>query len=372
MFFVVGHQAYAKSIDIPYEYHKGKPIRILIVPGHDNEYSGAVFNGIKEADRTLQFAEQLQKELMLDPQLEVSVARDQAGYIPELQRYFENSEKIIKRFLETRKRQTERLVDNGTIEVGQQVTHNTAPSVVAYRLYSINKWVDEGRFDMVIHIHFNDDGMRKGTKAGKYNGFSIYVPQFGLMNASVGQTLGDTIGQSLLRIAYPSNLPLESEKASKFGTIPDFNLIALGSNRTLSAPSVLIEYAYIYEPVMKQSLFTQATSVLARATAQGVFNYIRETPLHNLVVGSHFDTNLTPSKIAQPDVLALQYAMKELQLYPPKGFTRDQCAFDGVYGKCTQAAVRLFQGSNNIAPDGKFGFQTRSVLHALYNTEQPE
>src|SRR3989344_5385054 len=61
-----------------------KPIKILIVPGHDNQFSGAVFNGVREADLNLELAKKLVSSLAEDTRLYVTIARDDSGYIPIL------------------------------------------------------------------------------------------------------------------------------------------------------------------------------------------------------------------------------------------------------------------------------------------------
>ena len=65
-----------------------RKLRILLVPGHDNEFWGTQFKSLKEATITLELGKQLARLLILDGEFEVMVSRDESGYNPLLASYF--------------------------------------------------------------------------------------------------------------------------------------------------------------------------------------------------------------------------------------------------------------------------------------------
>jgi hypothetical protein len=127
------------------KYQSGEKIKILVIPGHDQKYSGAYWNGRSEQDLNLQLANQIRDELRKDPQLEVVVTRDERGYIPEIQNYFENNQTSIERFIESHKKATNDSVESGDISLTRQVPHHDAAPTVAYQLYAVNKWAADCR-----------------------------------------------------------------------------------------------------------------------------------------------------------------------------------------------------------------------------------
>ncbi len=346
-------------------YVQGGPIKILIVPGHDDTFSGAVYNNTREADLNLVVAEKLYGELARDPKLDVTVSRTSDGYIAPLTEVFKNTGAII-RFIRTHKNKTEAAIEAGLMGNFEQVAHGTATTTVAYQLYGTSMWAEQEKFDLIIHIHFNDYGSRKWSAPGEYGGFSIYVPEIGLPNAYRSKVLGTTIAERLGTILYSTNMPGELKKADRYGVIEDFELIALGANQTLSIPSILIEYGYIYEPMINSLLFDFTSTVLARSTASGVDRYVG-----NLLTRTNFSyiwkKDLTTSDRQNVDVLAVQFALKELGFYPPHGTDQTDCPISGIFGACTTQAVRAFQRAYGLSATGFVGAQTRAQLNSLFS-----
>lgn len=357
--------SYAEPLSSAQKYQATQPIKVLIIPGHDNEFSGAMFNGVKESDLTLRLAEKLAAELHKNPLIAVTVSRNKNGYITPLTDYFLNNKDTVEKFIKTKKKLMHKLIENGNIEFDNQVPHADAPAKAAYQLYATNMWADDQDFDLIIHIHFNDYGSRTVTN-GQYSGYSIYVPDIVLPNHHESIPIGTSIGKRLHSISNTSNALTELKKIDTNGLIQDANLIALGSNRTLTTPSILIEYAYIYEPTVSKLFFETSSKVFAKATAVGLEDYLSGKQTTKKPFTYRFSSNLTVSKTPSSDVLMLQYGLFNLGYYPPVGKNRDDCPMTGVFGPCTKAAVQKFQTANKLKPDGLIGKQSRVLLNRLF------
>jgi N-acetylmuramoyl-L-alanine amidase len=348
------------------KYQAGQKVKILIIPGHDKKYSGAYFRGISEQEINLELANKIKTELAKDPLVEVVVSRDADGYIKDLQKYFEERKSAIKNFIEVHKKQTAKQKTQDGFELDAQVPHADALPEVAYQLYGTNKWAAENDFDLIVNVHFNDDTNHAPTEEGDFSGFTIYVPDEKLLNHEEADILGAAIGFRMSQTFPLSNMPLEANIADDGGVVSDFNLIALGSNRTLKIPSVLVEYSYIYEPHIKENLFDLSSYVMARATTRGIYDYLNGSQaMKNLLY--FWDAKSLGKDVKQgSDVLALQFALSELGFFPAKNFQR--CNFDAVLGPCTQASIKEFQKANNLIADGVPGLKTKSILNTIFST----
>jgi len=245
--------------------------RILIVPGHDQEYSGAEFGPLKEADLNLALAKQLVDYLAQDSKLEILTTRDLAtgNYRPEFASYFVNERAAINSFRARLRAQFLALIQSGVAEKKVIVSHNFARDEVAIRLYGINKWANEQGIDLVLHLHFNDDASRSRARSGDYRGFAIYIPEKQLPAHRLSRDLGEAIKQKLLLASPVSNLPQEAG-----GMIEDQELIAVGANGSRESASLLVEFGYIYEPqFLNSNLRSAALANLARLTAEGIRDY---------------------------------------------------------------------------------------------------
>ncbi len=153
------------------------PYKILIVPGHDDESYGAIFNGVKEADMNVKLGLYLYNLLKKDKKFKVFITRDWQGYTKEFSDYFANNGDRINDFIENSKTSFQNKIVSGEIKkVDNNVYHNYASNKVAGILYGINLWANENNIDAVIHIHFNDYVRDKKWEIGDYKGFVIYMP----------------------------------------------------------------------------------------------------------------------------------------------------------------------------------------------------
>lgn len=362
--YAVGLDSYETIQD---KYKNGQNIQILLVPGHDDDFSGASFGDLKEADLTLKMAKVLGGFLSKDPKIKVTLLRDDNGYNPNFLQYFNLNKKQIMLDVKDKKiRLQQKITDNG-ISIDNQVSHFDATDTTVERLYGINSWIENQSFDLVIHIHFNDQGSEYSNKGKKYSGFSIYVPDQELLNATTSQILGDNIGRHLFNTIYKSNFPEEKSYSNKYGVIPDFYLIAMGSYQTAETPRTLIEYSYIYEPQLNKDFFNLTAQTLSRATASGIHDFLAADKLSKQKnLEYNWQNTLKVSKSSNLDVLALQYGLSELGFFPIRKMTQNECPFSGVFGNCTKKALLAFQSSNAIEKVGFVGPATRKKLNIIF------
>ena len=248
-----------------------KPIKILIVPGHDNEFSGARYKNIKEASMNLVLGTQIYNFLKKDKRFEVYITRDQNGYLKNLQDYFSTEKEDILTFKNNAKKNIKIKISSGDFISKTTVPHVAVSSNVAIKLYGINKWANENNIDAVIHIHFNDYPRPIDSAIGKYKGFVVYMPDKQFPNALESDKLAKSIFIELAKKYSTSTYPKEAG-----GLIPDQKLIALGASETLneSVRSVLVEYGYIYQKIFRESSTRhEAYKNMADLTAKGIENY---------------------------------------------------------------------------------------------------
>ncbi len=347
----------------------GQKIKILIVPGHEPDFGGTEFKDLKERDMVVDIARELSEYLKSSLHYEVISTRNTEAWSPVLQKYFNEQQEEIKLFMFSKKTEMARLVDDGrVVRVAETVRHNDAPSDVAVRLYGINKWANEQKIDIILHLHFNDAVPRRATQAGKYSGFSIYIPERQYSNAKATSEIATKIFSRLASFFAVSNLPQESE-----GVIEAQDLIAIGSNNTVDAPSILIEYGYIYEPLFKNKAIRKVVlKELALQTYLGLEDYFGKTssilePYGTTFLPYMWKTTLKKSSNANKEVLALQVALTQQGLYPPKNMTKNNCPVSGVFGFCTRTALRAFQEKWGIPGNGTVvSIKTRAKLNELY------
>ena len=245
------------------------PIKILLVPGHDDTAWGAQYGNLKEADMNLVLAKQLFNILKKDKRFEVHITRDGSGYTKEFSAYFSKEWSNINLFLENAKKEMQNKIERGEFIEKELTPHNAAIESMATVLYGINKWANENGTDAVIHIHFNDYPRPNKWTVGDYKGFAIYMPEEQMVNSKESVNLAQSILKQLRKKYITSTYEKELG-----GLIPDQKLIALGANDTLFScvRSVLIEYGYIYRfrnSVMRHRVYTN----MANLTATGIKKY---------------------------------------------------------------------------------------------------
>ena len=248
-----------------------EPIKILLVPGHDNEVWGAQYGNIKEADMNLVLATQIYNILKKDKRFSVYITRDNSGYTKEFADYFAAHQTDIKDFKENAKKNMETKIASGTFVEKHNVPHQTVKESVAMNLYGIVKWADENKIDAMINVHFDDYSRSSFWKIGKFKGFTVYLPETQLPNAQKSSPLAISIFDQLSKKYATSNYSEE-----KGGLKPDQSLIALGANNILlpSVRSVLIEYGYIYEKMFRKTTTRhKAYKDMASLTVTGIKNY---------------------------------------------------------------------------------------------------
>ncbi|MBI3458792.1 N-acetylmuramoyl-L-alanine amidase [Candidatus Azambacteria bacterium] len=244
-------------------------IRILIVPGHDKENYGSQFKKIKEANLTLALANRLLKLLKNNNRFETWITRDKLGYKTEFKNYFSENKQAIKDFISTLKSNYQESIISKKIVLVKKVPHANAKPVVVSTLFGINKWIDENKIDLVLHIHFNDYPRKKTVRAGKYTGFTVYYPEKQLINHEISAKIANHLFKDLKKKFKPSNYKKENG-----GLVEDQVLIAMGTKQSLNSQTatILIEYGYIYEPKFQKE---KTLDQLALITYQSLINYFK-------------------------------------------------------------------------------------------------
>jgi N-acetylmuramoyl-L-alanine amidase len=253
----------------------GEAIKVLLVPGHDNDVWGTQYGDIKEADMTLALATRIYNILKKDKRFDVHVTRDSQGYTKEFADYFSLQRDQILAFKENAKKEMKDKITNGDFIERENVVHNTVTENISVILYGINKWANENKMDMILHIHFNDYPREWKWTIGKYKGFVVYMPDEQMANWMESGKLAAYIYVQLAKKYISSTYEKELG-----GLVPDQKLIALGSNGTLasSVRSVLVEYGYIYEKRFRtNSARLQSYKDMSTLTVQGIQNYFSST-----------------------------------------------------------------------------------------------
>lgn len=355
----------------------GAKVRILIVPGHEPGFGGTEFAGFYERELVVDIANQLARELRTDTNFEVFVARGNQGWNTDFKRYFDKQTKKIERFVEVHKNAMGKLEKKGKIDDNdEQAAHNEARPDVALRLYGINKWADENNIDLVLHLHLNDETSHAVGVAGVHSGVAIYVPDVIYGNAKTSKAIAEPVLARLNATTATSTFGLERK-----GIIPGRELIATGSFNTLEAPSLLIEYGYIYEPrITGSGARSEVLADYAYQTALGVKDFFG-TPARprfaSKVLPYQFTTDpLAPSSASStpPDarsIYALQASLAELGFYPGTEASFVECPVSGILGLCTRDAVKAFQASNGIEQTGQLGTQTRVAFNSAFGLTTP-
>lgn len=350
---------------------KADKVRILVMPGHEPDFGGTEFGELKEREMVVVLSKYLEEFLRKNAHYEVIVARDEKAWNPELDTYFKNNWSEIETFVKESKEQMLHLVNDGSVKkITEGVIHNTAPQNVALRLFGINKWSNENQIDIAIHLHFNDYPRRNQGAAGKYSGFSIYVPERQFSNSTTTKAIADSIFKRLSKYNAVSDFPPEES-----GVIEEQELIAIGSYNTSDAPSMLIEYGYIYEP---QFADPEVRDVIIRDLAfqtylgiQDFFGSGNDVSLayDTLILPHVWKENFNKSNAPIEEALALQSALMLEGVYPPANKTKNECPRSGAFGPCTSSALSAFQSKYGIMNEANsVGEETRKTLNNLYSS----
>ncbi len=349
-------------------------VRILVVAGHEPDYGGAEYRSeygtVRERDLTVELADSLAGLLRSDSRFMVFTTRTTDAWTPTFASYFNSQFQDIIAWRKAYKAETESMIQVGQFtETTPVVYHNKVPDGPAIRLFGIDKWADENNIDIVIHVHFNDYP-RTASEEGKYSGFAIYVPEKQYDNSSSTKVLAQAVFDRLKKYNPVSDMPQE-----KGGIIEDQDLIAIGPFNSVNAPSMLVEYSYIYEPQLVNPATQKAfIDELAYETYKGVGDFLdpgvkpAAAETDTLMLPHHWDTPLTGKNDDDRDVFALQTALIADGDYPPAGKTMNDCPRTGGFGGCTRASLQEFQDKYGISGEkGIAGPKTLERLNDLFS-----
>lgn len=353
----------------------GNKVKVLIVPGHDDDYWGTEFGDIREGDITVAIGQYLYNYLKNDPHLDVTISRTQlTGYTDTFKNYFVDHRQDILDFIAQSKTTQQTRLANGEIHLIDNAPHADARPEVALRLYGINKWANENQMDIVIHLHINDEGGRAYGQVGDYKGFTIYVPDSQYHNAPASAVMAEAMYRELLKKNDVSNFPPESR-----GVVEDQDLIATGARDTATAATALIEYGYIYEPQFRSLDIQEAvTKSLAQQTFLGLHSFFGDRDRYASTMTA---SAISPSLLASDTTKYLPYtwttalqvgstnikAINALQAALTKEGTYS-CGVIGKFGPCTEKGLIAFQKKYKISQTGTLGPITRKKLNSLYSS----
>lgn len=251
------------------KFARGEPIKVLVVPGHDGEYGGTEYRGVREADLTLELGKMVRDRFAADSRFAVSITRESDAYTEEFARHFNTFSSLIWEFRDYVRAVFARAVARGDVELKTENHHGFAGSETARRLYGINLWANERGIDLVLHLHFNDYPRARQGIPGRYRGFALYIPESQFPNARASRALAESVKAHLNSALTVSDYPQEAE-----GIVEDQELIAVGSYGSLYPAALLIEYGYIYEPhVFDPKLRAQLFPALAELTYRGIVDF---------------------------------------------------------------------------------------------------
>lgn len=367
-----GFKTTVTASDIQEAYEDAKSgnddFRILIVPGHEPNYGGAVFQGVYEREIVVEIANKLAADLRTDKNIEVIVARSNTSWNKTIDKYFDKQMKKITSFVSKQKKEMAKKVKQKKVKLvaaGTQVDHATAPTDVALRLYGLNKWANENDIDLVVNVHVNDATDHGPNQPGANSGFAIYIPDKQYGNGPASRPVAAAIARELSAFTATSTLRIENQ-----GVVEDQELIAIGSNNSLKVPTVLVEYGYITEErMLRPEVRDVLTSDFAYQTYRGLVRFLGETPSGTYATEAlPYTWTYAPSLGSTgKDVYALQVALKILGFYPPTESTLVECSISGIMNECTQVALMAYQKSLGIQEDGALGPKTRAALNAKFS-----
>lgn len=356
---------------------KRRTVKILLVPGHEPDYGGTEYGRLKEHDMTVMLADDLAQFLSANPKYEVIVARNGSSWAPELAEYFADEWEEIVSWRDLYRKDHGDLVRLGRARiVRSSVIHNSADPGPATRLYGINKWANENGVDIALHVHFNDDPRRTVGREGEFTGFSLYVPESQYYNSTTTKAVAQSIFDRLSKYN-----PVSDFKGEQGGIVEDQDLIAIGAFNTSDAASLLVEYAYIYEPQFADPEVREAAiRDLAFQTYLGIQDFF--DPSVTAEAALAYDTLMLPHRwdgehsnsrvlTAPVEAFALQSALAYVGIYPPLGRSKNDCPRTGRIGPCTKEAIAQFQRAYGIEGElGALGEKTTAKLNDLFGPKE--
>jgi peptidoglycan hydrolase-like protein with peptidoglycan-binding domain len=155
--------------------------------------------------------------------------------------------------------------------------------------------------------------------------------------------------------------------------IEDQELVALGRYNTADTANVLIEYGYIYEPMFADDLVRPfVLEELAYQTYLGVEDFLQGMTATSSktvsILPYTWGKDLVVGEAASPDIFALQIALTREGLYPPEGYSKEECPLSGKMSLCTKKSVQQFQEKFGISTTtGTVGPETREILNKFFS-----
>jgi len=107
--------AYAEANKIKRGRREPEKVKILVVPGHDAQFSGTEHDGLREVELNLELGEKLVALLKQEASFEVHLSQTKVGYTPEFSTYFEENRDKIFAFIQTQKGIMQHFVNTGKI-----------------------------------------------------------------------------------------------------------------------------------------------------------------------------------------------------------------------------------------------------------------
>jgi N-acetylmuramoyl-L-alanine amidase len=246
---------------------QAKTFNILIIPGHNPTDGGANYKNIYERDLVAEIGAKIADTLNKESGYKVTVARDENNWNPILSDYFTSQKQQIIDWKNKLQEEDKAMLASGQKKyVADMADHSEVTADTSVRLYGMNKWANENNIDLVLNLHFNDEQRPNMNAPGDLKGFVIFVPESQMKNSGASKIAGEDIFKELKKIEPPEiNYLLE-----------DQTLIALGASGTLNAPSILIEYSYIYEKGIRTDADRENTlNQMAGQTALGIDDYAK-------------------------------------------------------------------------------------------------
>lgn len=359
-----GYPVTATEKQLKDAYANGK-LRVLVMPGHEPGYGGAIFMGVYEREIVVDIANELAKELKADPNIEVIVARDNLAWHPDIARYFDRNMGKVEKFVKAQKKAHEKKIKKKAFTKNEDdhVPHATAQTDVALRLYGLNKWANENKIDLILNLHINDAPDHGPTTPGANSGFAIYIPDAQYGNGKASRPVAQAIANRLNTFSATSTLRVENK-----GVVEDQTLIAVGANNTLKVPTALIEYGYITESkFLAPQLRMPLVRDYAYQTYLGLMDFLGK---RNNVPATKSLPYTWRADIVQgttsADVYALQVALRTLGLYPPAEGDLVACPISGTMNECTAVALKAYQKKERLPETGLLDPATRTSLNARF------
>jgi len=238
---------------------------ILVVPGHNTKDGGGNFKTVYERDLVAAIGTKISDRFNEDPKFKAIVTRSADAWNPIFDKYFEDEKQAIIDWKNERQKESKALMAEGKIKyVPDMAFHSEVTPEVSVKLYGMNKWANDNDIDLIVNLHFNDSIRTPMSVPGGFKGFTIFIPESQMKNHTSSEAAAQYVFDELKKIEPPELDNL----------LEDQSLISLGASGTLNPPSMLIEYAYIYEKNLLTDADREKTiDQMAQQTVLGIRDY---------------------------------------------------------------------------------------------------